>query len=210
MAGPRLSAPAAPPPAPGPASPSPPDGGAPIPPRPRPSSGPGARERTTVYWVLLLALIGGAVLLRTLQWTSAPILHTTMEVIATTLAFVVGGVSLVRYYSRKQSTYLFIGTGFVGTALLELNHALVTSPLYALPAGVAAQDLSAWSWTASRSYLSLYLFVSLLAWWRETRRACRAVRILETRREEWRRSFPHRRSTRRQSRCSWPPLMHRR
>ena len=75
----------------------------------------------------------------------------------------------MRYYSRKQSTFLFIGTGFLGTALLELNHAVITSPLYRPQADVLPADASAWSWTASRLYLSLYLFVSLLAWWRESR-----------------------------------------
>lgn len=92
-----------------------------------------------------------------------------METIATALAFIIGGLALVRYYSRKQSTFLFIGTGFLGTALFELNHAIITSPLYTPRLGVAAQDASAWSWTAARLYLSLYLFVSLLAWWRESR-----------------------------------------
>jgi PAS domain S-box-containing protein len=133
------------------------------------SSGDRAPERATVYWILLLVLVGGAILLRASPWSTNATLHTTMEVIATTLTFIIGALSLVRYYSRKQSTFLFIGTGFLGTALLELNHAIVTSPLYRLPLGVLPQDLSAWSWTASRLYLSFYLFVSLLMWWRETR-----------------------------------------
>jgi PAS domain S-box-containing protein len=104
-----------------------------------------------------------------LQSSSGAIVHTVMEVIATTLAFVVAGVALVRYYSRKQSTYLFIGTGFLGTTLFELNHAIRTWPLASLPAGVALEDLSAWSWTAGRFYLSFYVFVSMAMWWRETR-----------------------------------------
>ena len=39
-----------------------------------------------------------------------------MEALATLLAFVVGAISLVRFYSKKNNTFLFIGTGFLGTA----------------------------------------------------------------------------------------------
>ena len=132
-------------------------------------AGDRAPERATVYWILLLVLLGGAILLRASPWSTGPTLHTVMEVISTTLAFVVSGLALVRYYSRKQSTFLFIGTGFLGTALLELNHAVRTAPLLAPRLDVTPQDLFAWTWTASRLYLSLFLFVSLLAWWRDTR-----------------------------------------
>ena len=128
-----------------------------------------APDRATVYWIILLVLSVGAVLLRASPWSTGVSLHTIMETTATALAFVIGALALVRYYSRKQSTFLFIGTGFLGTAILELNHAVITSPLYQAPADVLPADASAWSWTASRLYLSLYLFVSLLAWWRESR-----------------------------------------
>ena len=135
----------------------------------RTQTGKHAPDRATVYWMILLVLSGGALLLRASPWSTGVTLHTVMETAATALAFVIGALALVRYYSRKQSTFLFIGTGFLGTALLELNHAVITSPLYRPQADVLPADASAWSWTASRLYLSLYLFVSLLAWWRESR-----------------------------------------
>ncbi|MCH8331052.1 MAG: hypothetical protein IH946_06690, partial [Bacteroidetes bacterium] len=50
-----------------------------------------------------------------------------MEGIATLLALVVGTMALVRFYSKKNNTFLFIGTGFLGTALLDGYHAIVTS-----------------------------------------------------------------------------------
>ena len=136
---------------------------------PRLLPGDRAPERATVYWILVLVLLGGAILLRASPWSTGLTLHTIMETVATAFAFIIGALALVRYYSRKQSTFLFIGTGFLGTAFLELNHAIITSPLYQPQLGVLPSDASAWSWTASRLYLSLYLFVSLLAWWRESR-----------------------------------------
>ncbi|MBW3533794.1 MAG: response regulator [Gemmatimonadetes bacterium] len=128
-----------------------------------------APERATVYWIIVLLLVGGSFLLRDSPWETGTTVHTVMEVAATVLAFVVGSLALVRYYSRKQSTFLFIGTGFLGTAILDLYHAAVTSTFVDGRDGGSLTDISAWSWTASRLFLSLYLFVSLLAWWRESR-----------------------------------------
>ncbi len=73
-----------------------------------------------------------------------------MESVATILALVIGAMALVRFYSRKNNTFLFIGTAFLGTALLDGYHAIVTSTYFVpfLPSGVAV--LIPWSWVASR------------------------------------------------------------
>ena len=125
------------------------------------------RERVAIFWVLLLLLVGGSLLLRDSPWRSSSSVHTLLESIATVLAFIVGALSLVRFYSRKQATFLFIGTGFLGAGLLDLNHALITSDYFLLKEGQAAEDLFAWSWTAERVFLSLFIFFSLVAWRQE-------------------------------------------
>ncbi|MFQ5553104.1 MAG: PAS domain S-box protein, partial [Thermoplasmata archaeon] len=127
------------------------------------------RERATVYWILFLLLLGGSLILRNLTGRTTPATHTLVESVATVLAFMVGALSLVRFYSRKQATFLFIGTGFLGAGLLDLNHTLITSNLLIAMRGAAVnpEDLYAWSWTSERVFLSLYLFVSLLAWRQE-------------------------------------------
>lgn len=74
----------------------------------------------------------------------------------------------MRYYSRKSITILYIGTGFLGTALLDGYHTIVTSHFFApfLPSDLPS--LIPWSWIASRMYLSLLLWLSWLAWyWRD-------------------------------------------
>jgi len=127
-------------------------------------------ERARVYWTLVLLLVGGSWILRDLPGLSSPTLHTLAESVATLLAFMVGALALVRFYSRKQATFLFIGTGFLGAGLLDLNHALITSDwLLYLRSDTNPEDLFAWSWTAERVFLSLFLFVSLLAWRQEVR-----------------------------------------
>ncbi|MEQ1856035.1 MAG: PAS domain S-box protein, partial [Longimicrobiales bacterium] len=102
-------------------------------------------------------------------WDTGPTNHTILESTATLLAFIIGGLALVRFYSRKQITFLFIGCGFLGAGLLDLNHALITSDVYvtarlAIDPTLRPGDLDAWSWIAERVFLSLFLFVSLLAW----------------------------------------------
>lgn len=135
-----------------------------------------ASERTAVYWILLVLLLGGAVVVSNTppRPSGGLALHTLMEVVAMVLAFMVGGLSLVRFYSRKQATFLFIGTGFLGAGLLDLNHALLTSGFMldvrpGTQTGLAVESLFAWSWTSERIFLSLFLFVSLMAWRQEVR-----------------------------------------
>ena len=64
-----------------------------------------------------------------------------------------------------NNNYLFIGTGFLGTAFLDAYHAVVTSAFISpyLPSLIPC------SWVASRQLLSIMLFVSWIAWLHEQR-----------------------------------------
>ncbi len=131
-------------------------------------------EHSALYAVIFLVLVGGAMLLaNNFVWSSGPSLHTMMETIATLLAFLVGALALVRYYSRKQVTFLLIGCGFLGAAILDLNHVVTTIPAVleslVIADGFEPAGMYAWTWTAGRVYLSLFLFVSLLSWRQELR-----------------------------------------
>ncbi len=143
------------------------------------------REHATLYATLLVLLVAGSVLLRrNFVWETGASTHTLFEATATLLAFIIGGLALVRYYSRKQITFLFIGCGFLGAGLLDLNHALITSDVYTaarlvLDPNLRPGDLDAWSWIAERVFLSLFLFVSLLAWRQEVRDEGRAESLPE-------------------------------
>ena len=126
-------------------------------------------ERITIYWILFLLLLGGSLLIgNDVLWDTNSSIHTMMEAIATLLAFVIGALALVRFYSRKRVTFLYIGTGFIGAGLLDLNHAWLTAE-YFMGVDVNAPELFAWSWTSERVFLSLFLAVSVLAWRKEAR-----------------------------------------
>lgn len=125
------------------------------------------RRRLAIYWIVGLALILGYVSIRGTIWTGGAQLHTAMEVAATLLAMIVGAMALVRFYAKRDNTFLFVGTGFLGAAFLDGYHAIVTSAFFKpfMPSDLPA--LIPWSWVASRQFLSILMFLSILAWLRE-------------------------------------------
>jgi len=120
--------------------------------------------RAYSYIGLSIALIAIYGLLYDSQWIGSTLLHTIMEVIATLLAFTIGTLALVRYYSFKQTLYLYIGAGFIGTGFLDCYHAVVTSSFFHQLFPSPPPSLIPWSWVASRFFLSLVLVVSWLDW----------------------------------------------
>jgi PAS domain S-box-containing protein len=126
-------------------------------------SGPGAGPG--LYLVVTIALATFALL------TSPPgvlrrgsiLLLLALETTATTLALVLGALALVRYYSRRRRTYLFIGTGFLAAGALDALH-LVSFPLWDLASAPRALgSLLTWSWLLSRGFLAIYLYLALQA-----------------------------------------------
>jgi PAS domain S-box-containing protein len=114
-----------------------------------------------------LCLCYGA--LRDSSWQGSAYWHTLLEVVATLLALTVGVMALVRFYSRKNNMFLFVGSAFLGTALLDGYHAVVTSAFFAETFPSSPPALVPWSWLASRLFLSVLLWLSWLAWKREER-----------------------------------------
>ncbi len=125
------------------------------------------RRRIFSYFSVGGGLLLVYVLLRTSPWQGNTQLHTLMEVVATLLALFVGIVALVRFYTRQNNTFLFIGTGFLGTALLDGYHAIVTSSYFSHLFPSVPSHLIPWSWVASRFFLSLMLFLGWWAWHKE-------------------------------------------
>jgi len=121
------------------------------------------------YWLAGLVLTLSFAALHDIEWRGSNHLHTNMEIIATVLALIVGVMALVRFYSKKDNTFLFVGAGFLGTALLDGYHAIVTSEAvqHLMPSGLPS--LLPWSWVASRLFLSVMVFLSWYCWQRSQR-----------------------------------------
>lgn len=135
-------------------------------------------SRVVTYWAVGIGLTAGFVMFHDHGWRGSVHLHTLMEAVATLLALMVGAMALVRYYTRKDITFLFIGAGFLGTVFLDGYHTLVTSQFFRPYMPSDLPSLIPWSWVASRQFLSILMFLSLLAWQRE-KRLGEAARISE-------------------------------
>ena len=125
--------------------------------------------RWTAYLATFVVLFVVYLPLRRVSWQSGIQLHTLMESLATVLALTAGTLALVRFYSRNDNTFLFIGTAFVGAGLLDGYHAVVTSTFFALYSPSSPPSLIPWSGLASRIFLSVLLWLSWIFWRREAR-----------------------------------------
>jgi PAS domain S-box-containing protein len=124
-------------------------------------------ERKLKYVALSLLLLVLFFAFRFSDWMGSRTLHTVMEVLATFLAFIVGVLALLRYYSKKDNMFLLLGSGFIGTAFLDGYHTVVTSSFFDQLALSPPPALIPWSWNASRYFLAIVMFLSWLAWRRE-------------------------------------------
>lgn len=89
--------------------------------------------------------------------------HTMVEALSAQLAAMVAALSAVRYISRRRRLYLLVSVGFLGAALLDLHHALVTSAWFLPLMPSPFERLAPWSGLAGRAYLGVLM---LLAGWR--------------------------------------------
>lgn len=124
-------------------------------------------NRIIAFLLVGIGISAFYVALRSNQWMGNSELHVIMEITATLVALFVGTLALVTYYSKKNSTILFIGAGFLGTAFLDGFHALASSDFFAPYLPSDNMSLVPWSWFASRLFLSIYLFMSIMAWRKE-------------------------------------------
>ena len=126
-----------------------------------------SRIRIRTYAALAVTPTLAYLVLRGTPWVSSAEFHGLTETLATFLAVIVGTMALVRYYSRKDNTFLLIGAAFLGTGFLDGYHAVVTTTFFTrfFPSGL--DTLVPWSWIASRLFLSILLFSSYVAWLRE-------------------------------------------
>ncbi len=127
------------------------------------------KRKIGTYALTFVGLFVAFFLLRQSAWQGGKDLHTLMEVVATLLALMVGVLGLVRYHTKPNNTILFIGAAFFGTAMLDGYHAVVTSQWFDQMWPSTPSHLIPWSWNASRTFLSVLVFLSWLAWRREKR-----------------------------------------
>jgi signal transduction histidine kinase/CheY-like chemotaxis protein len=128
-----------------------------------------ALTRSIVYVLLIAVLLAGGFVFDRMTWKSNGEMHTLLEAIATVLLLIGGAMSLVRYYTKKTSAFLLLGSGFLGTALLNGYHGAITSSFLAGRTPSALSALSLWSGITPRLFLALLMCASLLGGRRASR-----------------------------------------
>ena len=135
-----------------------------------------ARGRSLGYALLALVLLLGSIPAHRSTWQGSAELHTLLETIATVLGLVTGAMALVRYYTKKSGMFLLLGSGFVGGAVLDGYHAVVTSSFFARHTPYALSTFVPWSGFMSTVFMSLLMCASVVAWKSETLRPERRIK----------------------------------
>jgi signal transduction histidine kinase/CheY-like chemotaxis protein len=126
-----------------------------------------APKRALTYVLITVVLLIGGLPIYRGKWQSGAECHTLLEAIATLLALITGTMALVRYYAKKSNTFLILGAGFLGTAVLDGYHTLVTSSFFSGHPASPLADLSTWTGVVARVFLAFVMCASLLVWRRE-------------------------------------------
>ncbi len=137
---------------------------------------PASRGEIIGYGSLAIAILVLFVGLSRSGWEGSTELHTLMEVLAAALALIVGVLLLMRFRVQRSSVILILGVGFVGAALLDGYHAIVTSTWFAYEFPSLPASLIPWSWSASRTLLSGVFVLAWLTARREPQTGSRAPR----------------------------------
>ncbi len=92
------------------------------------------------------------------RFSGSSTIHTDLEIISSLLGFFIGTLALIRYYSKKDLIFLFVGSAFLGVATLDTYHTIMTSGYIAQLEFFDQEDVLPWSWFASRLLLSVMLY----------------------------------------------------
>ena len=137
------------------------------------------RHRIFQYMLLAGAVLLGSYPAHRAVWRGNAELHTLLEAISSLLSLTAGAMALVRYYAKKSSSFLLLGSCFLGAGLLDAYHGSITSSFLAGFTPSALSALTPWSGVVARVFMSLLMCANLMVSNREARRPA-AGRINES------------------------------
>jgi signal transduction histidine kinase/DNA-binding response OmpR family regulator len=127
-------------------------------------------RRVFLYMLLASVVFLGSYPAHRAVWRGNAEMHTLLETISSLLALTAGAMALVRYYAKKSSSFLLLGSCFLGAGLLDAYHGSITSSFLAGLTPSALSALTPWSGVVSRVFMSLLMCANLVVSNREARR----------------------------------------
>ncbi|MBD3362145.1 PAS domain S-box protein [Candidatus Dojkabacteria bacterium] len=113
-----------------------------------------------VYLICLLGLVFLYFLFRDVDWNVTTSLNTIIDINSVLIPLIVSVLVLVRFPSKKNYIFLFIGIGFLGATILDAYDSIMTTMvLEELPESQYGSFFT-WGWFASRLFLSVFIFLS--------------------------------------------------
>ena len=97
-------------------------------------------------------------------WPDLAFDHVLLETATTLIGVFVGLLALVRYYSKRESKILLIGTALLGAGFLDSIHGFTSSAAMTLHSHPDAPADVQWSFEISRVYLSVLFLMTWLDW----------------------------------------------
>jgi signal transduction histidine kinase/DNA-binding response OmpR family regulator len=137
------------------------------------------RRRVFLYALVASVVFLGAYPAHRAVWRGNSELHTLLETISSLLALIAGAMALVRYYAKKSSSFLLLGSCFLGAGLLDAYHGSITSSFLVGLTPSALSTLTPWSGVVARVFMSLLMCTNLVVSNREAARPV-ATRINES------------------------------
>ena len=91
-----------------------------------------------------------------------PFLHVMLSSAIFITAIIIGAIALVSYFSQRKSSFLFIGIGYFGSGILEIQHIIfdVLNKIFYLDSRFI-DSIFIWQWYAPRLFLAVLLWLSL-------------------------------------------------
>jgi PAS domain S-box-containing protein len=115
-----------------------------------------------VQFLILFGLLGiVAPIVMRISWPATAELHTLFDVIAVLLAAIVAHLTLIYHrHSRRDAQFYFVALGFLGAALLDAIHLVLTSPSFSFLLSSPLDEVAPWSWLVSRLVLAGFFLLN--------------------------------------------------
>ena len=127
---------------------------------------PNPKRKLSLTISLFVLLVLLRLLIDITNWEPQQNLNIAWVIVTSGLAIFSGTLSLVRFYTRKDAVYLFIGIGYLGAGLFDSYQLLSVDQLISqidIQGTAASIDIN---WHISSIFLSIFLAGSWLVWFR--------------------------------------------